>query len=123
MEQLDQAANKYDNGLDNITPAQRCEAKLGFKAGANWAKEYLEGQRELEEEESEPYFGWCDVDGCDKEGCSGGNAWRKSGYWTVCYKHSSDFRNGLPQPKMKQSAIDREASRDENGYLPAKPNK
>ena len=117
QEQLEQAAREYATANEykwNYHEAIR----LAFIAG----KEYWEGQRELEEEESEPYFGWCDVDGCDKEGCSGGNAWRKSGYWKVCYKHSADFRSGLPQPKMKQSAIDREASRDENGYLPAKPN-
>jgi len=66
----------------------------------------------------EPYFGWCDVDGCENEGSSGGMAWRESGYWTVCMDHGSAFRNGKPQPKMKQSAIDRENSRDKKtGYL------
>ena len=71
------------------------------------------------EGEYEPYFGWCDVYDCGNEGCSGGNAWKETGYWTVCAKHSSDFRSGLPQPIMKQSAIDRENSRDKKtGYLP-----
>lgn len=72
------------------------------------------------EQEYEPYFGWCDVDGCENEGCSGGNAWRESGYWTVCSKHADDCRAGKPQPKMKQKSIDRENSRDKTtGYLPS----
>jgi len=67
----------------------------------------------------EPYFGWCDVEGCDKEGCSGGNAWRRSGYWTVCYMHANDFAENKPQPEMKQKSIDRENSRNKTtGYLP-----
>lgn len=71
------------------------------------------------EQEYEPYFGWCDVDGCDGEGCSGGAAWEETGYWTVCSKHSNDWRGGKPQPKMKQKAINRENSRDkETGCLP-----
>ena len=68
--------------------------------------------------EYEPYFGWCDVDGCNIEGCNGGGCWRETGYWTVCQIHSAQFREGKPQPQMKQSAIDRENSRDENGCLP-----
>lgn len=66
----------------------------------------------------EPYFGWCSVEGCENEGCSGGIAWRDTGYWTVCYKHSNDFRQGLPQPKMKQADIDRESTRLSDGTLP-----
>ena len=31
---------------------------------------------------NEPYFGWCDVERCENEGCSGGMAWRDTGYWT-----------------------------------------
>ena len=88
-------------------------------------KSLLKKQREEIEKEYnvgehyEPYFGWCDVDGCKDEGCSGGNAWRESGYWTVCTKHSQDHRDGKPQPKMKQKAIDKENSRDPvTGYLP-----
>jgi hypothetical protein len=66
-----------------------------------------------------PYFGWCDVDGCGNEGCNGGVVWREMGYWNACDKHSADFRNGLPQPKMKQEAVDKEATRDKvTGYLP-----
>lgn len=72
----------------------------------------------LQEIDSEPYFGYCDVDGCDGEGCSGGNAWRETGYWTVCSEHSSICREGGEQPKMKQSAIDREDSRGADGILP-----
>ena len=67
-----------------------------------------------------PYFGWCDVEGCEGEGCSGGNAWRDSGYWTMCSKHAQDHRDGKPQPKMKQKVIDKENSRDpDTGYLPS----
>jgi hypothetical protein len=64
-------------------------------------------------------FDNCDVDGCENEGCSGGTVWRESGYWTACRKHSNDFYSKRPQPRMKQSAIDRENSRDKiTGYLP-----
>ena len=67
----------------------------------------------------EPYFGWCDVEGCNEKGCSGGNAWRDTGYWTVCYKHADEHRKGKLQPKMKQKSIDRETSRDKvTGCLP-----
>jgi hypothetical protein len=70
------------------------------------------------DEDSEPYFGWCDVEGCKGEGCNGGGCWRETGYWTVCDKHSTDYRAGKPQPKMKQSAIDREKTRGLDGCLP-----
>jgi len=67
-----------------------------------------------------PYFDWCDVYGCNSEGCSGGNAWRDTGYWTVCSKHSQSYRNGDKQPRMKILAIDRENSRDKiTGFLPS----
>jgi hypothetical protein len=66
----------------------------------------------------EPYFGWCDVEGCENEGCSGGVAWNTTGHWIVCSHHSLMNRKGKPQPKMKQAAIERERSRDENGRLP-----
>lgn len=66
----------------------------------------------------EPYFGWCDVDGCEREGCSGGMAWRDTGYWTVCDKHSQMYREGEEQPKMKQTAIDKEKTRRPDGTLP-----
>ena len=76
-----------------------------------------EALKEQREADSEPCFGWCDVNGCDNEGCSGGNAWKDSGYWTVCSKHSQEYREEKPQPRMKQKAIDRENSRDSNGIL------
>ena len=82
----------------------------------------LEAEPEAKEYAYEPYFGWCDVSRCKNEGCSGGVAWRETGYWTVCSEHAASDRNGDPQPKMKQSAIKREKSRDKiTGYLPAKP--
>lgn len=66
-----------------------------------------------------------DIDGtiCDVESCPGwvvaqGGMWKETGYWCLCDEHSSDSRKGKPQPKMKQRAVDREASRDENGRLP-----
>jgi hypothetical protein len=68
----------------------------------------------------EPYFGWCDVEGCENEGSSGGVGWAETGHWTICRKHGKDFRDGKPQPKMKQEAIDRENSRDKvTGFLPS----
>jgi len=83
-------------------------------------KEYAEAYYEEKMEEyEEPYFGWCNVDGCENEGCNGGGCWRETGYWTVCSKHSKQWREGKPQPKMKQSAIDKEKTRDKKtGYLP-----
>src|SRR3990172_6165415 len=78
-------------------------------------------EKEVPEEKPEkyvPYFGWCDVSRCKNEGCSGGVAWKETGYWTVCTKHAASCRNGDVQPKMKQSAIKREKSRDKvTGYL------
>lgn len=84
--------------------------------------EWMKGQVKTvapELTDDEPYFGWCDVEGCSNEGVSGGNCWKNTGYWTACSKHASDYRNGKPQPKMEQSAIDREDSRDKiTGWLP-----
>ncbi len=65
-----------------------------------------------------PLMGYCDVDGCEDESTSQGICWRNAGYWHCCAKHNAEYRNGSPQPKMNQTAIDREASRDENGILP-----
>jgi len=102
--------------------------KKEFDAMAEVIKHHIIRIRELEKrikqlENDEPYFGWCNVEGCEKEGCSGGNAWRGTGYWTVCDKHADDFRAGKPQPKMKQSAIDKENSRDKKtGQLPISKN-
>lgn|SRR3990167_3593679 len=74
-------------------------------------------RKPVSDQEDEPYFGWCDVDGCDNEGCSGGMAWRESGYWTVCSKHAQMHREGKDQPKMKQKAIDKEKTRKPDGTL------
>lgn len=86
-----------------------------------YAEEMCKKQREeIDKELSEPYFGWCDVEGCDEEGCSGGNAWRDSGYWTVCSQHAQDHRDKKPQPKMKRASVEKENSRDKKtGYLPS----
>ncbi|HRH46750.1 MAG TPA: hypothetical protein PKY82_34210 [Pyrinomonadaceae bacterium] len=59
----------------------------------------------------------CDVEGCELEPVSGGNAWRETGYWSVCSNHSRLSRQGEGQPQMKSEAIEREQSRDSNGYL------
>jgi hypothetical protein len=69
------------------------------------------------EEEYEPYFGWCNVEGCENEGANGGGCWRETGYWTVCSKHSKEFIEGKPQPPMKQWAIDKEKRRGADGLL------
>jgi len=66
-----------------------------------------------------------DGDTCDVEGCAAwvetqGGMWRESGYWCLCREHSYAYRKGEPQPKMKQRAVDREASRGEDGCLPIK---
>jgi len=98
---------------DNLTK------KVLIEFAEQYAKQYCEEKmKEIENEPKEPYFGWCDVEGCNKEGCSGGMAWNDTGYWTVCTEHSQDYRAGKPQPKMKQEAIDREKSRDKKtGWL------
>lgn len=62
--------------------------------------------------EDEPYMGWCDVDGCTNEASANGMYYKDTGYWRLCPKHSQLARDGNPQPKMKQSSIDRENSRD-----------
>ena len=67
----------------------------------------------------EPYFGWCDVEGCEHEACNSGGCWRETGFWKVCGDHSRMWREGEKQPHMKQEAIDRENSRDKvTGFLP-----
>lgn len=70
--------------------------------------------KEYNERENDPYWCWprCDVEGCEGVSCNGGGCWRETGYWSVCDKHSDMWRKGGQQPKMKQSAIDREATRD-----------
>ena len=71
-----------------------------------------------DEQDNEPYFGWCDVDGCDNAGSSGGMGWRDTGYWTLCSIHFKDYHDKKPQPKMKDESIKRESTRDEDGRLP-----
>lgn len=87
-----------------------------FLAGASFRDE-LDG----EDQQDDPYWYWpqCDVDGC--EGVSGynGMGWRETGYWCLCSKHADAFRKGEPQPQMRQSSIDKEATRDKKtGQLP-----
>lgn len=115
--------------LDPLTDEQK-EAIFDVKIEYLTPKEILEKYGDLltkeqkialgiteSEEEYEPYFGWCDVDGCENEGANGGGCWRETGYWTVCSKHSSKYRAGEPQPPMKQTAIDREKRRGADGVL------
>jgi hypothetical protein len=71
-----------------------------------------------DEQDNEPYFGWCDVDGCNNAGSSGGMGWRDTGYWTLCSIHFKDYHDKKPQPKMKDESIKRESTRDEDGCLP-----
>jgi hypothetical protein len=84
---------------------------------------YAQQPQKVEQEEEKPteyipYFGWCDVDKCKNEGCCGGTGWRKTGYWTLCSNHSRMAREGKKQPKMKQSAVEKESKRDKKtGYL------
>ncbi len=71
--------------------------------------------------ENDPYWYWpqCDVKGCKGVSCSGGNAWRETGYWSVCTIHADQYRKRDPQPKMKKKAIKKEATRDKKtGNLP-----
>jgi hypothetical protein len=105
--------------LDNVSYWETCPEDYKTRIEAIKQQLIIDGvSNSLAADEYEPYFGWCDVDGCENEGCSGGNAWRKTGYWTVCYKHSDEYRNGLEQPKMKQTAVEREIKRDKKtGYL------
>lgn len=58
----------------------------------------VHGNPELYEEP--PYFNWCDVDGCGNEGCSGGNAWRETGYWKAATKNEIIGTS----PREKQAA-------------------
>jgi hypothetical protein len=88
-----------------------------FKTVVKIMRQYVSDVQK-EPKESEPYFGWCDVEGCEREASSGGFYWQETGYWKICYKHSALCREDKPQPQMKQSAIDRENSRLPDGRLP-----
>ncbi len=114
----DEFINKYDSSL---------QWNVGKDDFINDLYELLESYHQerikKDEEDYEPYFGWCDVDGCENEGCSGGIGWRETGYWTLCYEHMDDFRAGKEQPKMKSDSILKENTRDKKtGYLPYKSN-
>ncbi len=63
-------------------------------------------------------FNTCDVEGCHNKPSSGGSYWRETGYWDICLEHGDKARKGLPQPQMKQLAIEREKVRQEDGRLP-----
>ena len=118
---FDRVDNLVGYIVGNVVPCcPDCNWMKGTMAQKSFITKCVQIADNLAEDSYEPYFGWCDVAGCELEGCSGGNAWRESGYWTVCYKHADDYRNGKPQPEMKQSAIDKENSRDPvTGYLPS----
>jgi len=60
----------------------------------------------------------CDVTGCAEWVSSQGIVWSEKGYWCVCSVHSQAYREGAPQPEMKKRAINREASRSDDGQLP-----
>ena len=68
--------------------------------------------------EFEDMNGICDVEGCMDWTVAQGGMWAETGYWCLCSTHSAMFREGKPQPQMKERAIKREASRDKNGMLP-----
>ena len=71
------------------------------------------------EHERYPYWGMCDVEGCEEENANGGGCWRETGYWQVCMNHADMYREGKPQPPMKVMALKRESLRDPvTGYLP-----
>jgi hypothetical protein len=96
----DADGNPYFLGQDSNPELQRC---------IDIAIEYAQQPQKVEQEEEKPteyipYFGWCDVDKCENEGCCGGTGWRETGYWTLCTNHSRMAREGKKQPKMKRSA-------------------
>lgn len=73
----------------------------------------------MKNKENNPYWYWpqCDVKYCKGVSCSGGVYWKETGYWSICTEHAAMARRGEPQPQMRKSAIKREASRDERGWL------
>ena len=88
-----------------------------FEAGAQWQASQPTAVKG--DDECYSYWPQCDVDGCEGVSCSAGGCWNDTGYWIVCPEHSKQWREGKPQPQMKQRAIKRELSRDkETGILP-----
>lgn len=70
-------------------------------------------------DERYPYWGVCEVEGCDEESCGGGSGWRETGYWALCRDHHKMALAGSKQPQMKPEAVAREATRDKvTGCLP-----
>lgn len=62
----------------------------------------------------------CDVDGCHKQSTNGGCYWKEAGYWRLCSEHFTYGFQGNQQPPMKQSALDREVTRNkQTGNLPS----
>jgi len=61
----------------------------------------------------------CDVEGCMEPVSDQGYSWSWTGYWMVCGNHSEGRLVGKGQPEMKRRAVQRENSRDANGYLPS----
>ncbi len=57
------------------------------------------------------YTPTCDVEGCDGIVVSGGGAWEETGYWSLCDVHHFRGFRGKEQPKMKETAVKREAER------------
>ena len=90
-------------------PLERNRAWIALKAMA---------EKETDICDNEPYMGWCDVEGCQNEAAANGICWPDTGYWLCCSDHAKHYRLGLPQPRMKRLAFDREASRGEDGHLP-----
>lgn len=59
----------------------------------------------------------CDVDGCYDQTSSAGVYWREAGYWRLCTRHSRAAREQMATPPMKESAVERESARDQDGIL------
>ena len=62
----------------------------------------------------------CDVKNCPEWVTNQGMGWRNTGYWCLCSGHHEQSRSGKPKSQMKQRAMKRENSRNENGCLPVK---
>ena len=129
---LEARLKEYDGALQNESAVEvnilRGKIKLNRQSALKIADalDYDELKSENERlkdelarltDESEP--DQCDVEGCADEVSSQGNEWRETGYWCLCLDHSRLTDDSpVNQPQMKESAISREKSRDENGVLP-----